>query len=238
MMPLPVRLLLHLAALGLLVACLAYWWLGNLAHEIFGTLLFALLITHIAVNRRWYGAAMRGRYGVTRVFNTVTIAGLAVTMATMLVTSFLISRDVFAFASLDGAFGVREIHMFTAYWVVLIVSVHLGFRWRMVMTVLARMFGIVETNIWRSVLLKAMVAIIAVFGVRSCFEMTFGSKLMLTYTLDMWDFNGSTLGFFVNYGSIMALVAALAHYSAAFTRRRERLSEERPSTADAGVRRS
>lgn len=224
MMPLPLRLLLHLTALGLLVACLAYWWLDNLAHEIFGTVLFALLITHIAVNRRWYGAAMRGRYGVARVFNTVTIAGLAVTMATMLVTSVMISRDVFAFASLDGAFGVREIHMFTAYWVVLIVAVHMGFRWRVVMTVFARMFGIVETNIWRSAFLKAMVATVAVFGVRNCFEMTFGSKLMLTCTLDMWDFSESTLGFFVNYGSIMALVAALAHYSAAFVRRRERPS--------------
>lgn len=35
---------------------------------------------------------------------------------------------------------------------------------------------------------------------------------MLTYTLDMWDFNESALGFFLNYGSIVCLYAAVVHY--------------------------
>lgn len=39
-------------------------------------------------------------------------------------------------------------------------------------------------------------------GVKSSFEMAVGSKLMLTYTLDMWNFSESTLGFLLNYGSI------------------------------------
>jgi hypothetical protein len=222
MMPFPLRLFLHVVAVGLLVACLAYWWLDHLAHEVFGTLLFALVILHIAINRRWYGAIVRGRYGVARSLNTATIVGLAISMILMLVTSVLISRNIFAFASIDGAFGVREVHMFGAYWVVLIVAIHLGLRWAVVMMIFRRMFGISKPNALRSLFLRTAVIFLAVLGVRSSFETTFGAKLLLTYTLDMWDFNESPARFFVNYGTIVTLIAALSHYGSLWTRRLER----------------
>ena len=40
---------------------------------------------------------------------------------------------------------------------------------------------------------------------------------MLTYTLDVWDFNESALGF--NYGSIVCLYAAITHYVLSMMRR-------------------
>ena len=43
--------------------------------------------------------------------------------------------------------------------------------------------------------------------------MAFGSKLMLIYTLDMWDFSESTPAFFFNYASIIGLIAAITHYA-------------------------
>ncbi|WP_208245598.1 DUF4405 domain-containing protein (plasmid) [Rhizobium sp. T1470] len=223
MIPFPARLFLHVVSVGLLVACLAYWWLDNLAHEIFGTAMFLLAAIHIVINRRWYGVAFRGRYNAMRILNTATIIGLVITMTMMLVTSILISRDVFAFASLDGAFGVREIHLFAAYWIVLIVAMHLGFRWPVVMMVSRRTLGITGTNAVRMLLIRIGVGVVAVLGIKSTFEMAFGSKLMLTYTLDLWDFNESTLGFFLNYGSIVTLVAALVYYGSRPFKGRERL---------------
>lgn len=225
MMPFPVRLSLHLVAIGLLVSCLAYWWLDNRAHEVFGTLLFALVITHVVINRRWYVALFRGRYTIARSLNTVTIAGLAIAMAVMLLTSVLISRNVFAFASIDGAFGVREVHMFGAYWIVLIVAIHLGLRWAVVMSVCRRMFGISKPNVLRSSLLRIVVLILAVLGIEGYFEMAFGTKLLLTYSLDMWDFNESVIGFFMNYVAIVALIAALAYYGVTLIKRVERRPE-------------
>jgi hypothetical protein len=44
----------------LLLLALAYWWLENLPHEIFGTVLFALLGWHFAVNRTWFRILLRG----------------------------------------------------------------------------------------------------------------------------------------------------------------------------------
>lgn len=224
-----IRLLLDFTAVGLIIACLAYWWRDNLSHELFGTALFALVIVHNVFNRRWYGAVSKGRRDATRVFNIVTIVGLALAMVVMLVTSVLISRDLFSFLALDGGFAVREIHMFSGYWVLLIIAVHLGTRWAVVMNACRTMFGITNQNLARTIAVRCAAVAIAMWGIRSCFEMAFGSKLMLTYSLDMWDFNESTLGFFVNYASIVGLCVAVSHYTLELVRSVNR-SKTRAST--------
>ncbi|WDZ81501.1 DUF4405 domain-containing protein (plasmid) [Ensifer adhaerens] len=207
-----VRLLLDLITVGLIITCLAYWWLDNLSHEVFGTALFALVLGHNAFNRRWYRNVRKSRRDPVRTFNIFTIICLAIAMLVMFATSLLISRDLFAFASLDGAFAVREIHMFAGYWTLLIVAIHLGTRWMVVMNTFRSMLGLSSPSAARTIVLRAAAVAIAIWGVRSSLEMAFGSKLMLTYSLDMWDFNENTVGFFMNYASIVGLYAALVHY--------------------------
>lgn len=207
-----VRLILDFIAICLIVACLAYWWLDNFAHEIFGTALFALVIVHNVFNRRWYVGVARRKMDVVRVVNIATIFGMAVAMTVMLVTSLLISRDLFPFTARDGVFAAREIHMFTGYWVLLIIALHLGTRWQLVMNVGRGLVGLSDRNLYRTAILRLVAVVVAAWGVRSSLEMGFGSKLLLEYSLDMWDFNESSLGFFVNYGSIVGLYAAITHY--------------------------
>ncbi|NTJ66494.1 DUF4405 domain-containing protein [Agrobacterium rhizogenes] len=214
-MTLRIRLILDFTSLALVVLCLAYWWLGNLSHELFGTALFALVIVHNVFNRRWYPNVARNLGDGPRLLNAATIACLAAAMAVMFVSSALISRDLFPFLSLDGAFAVREIHMFAAYWLLMILALHLGTRWSVVMSVFRGVFGIERPSVFRPVALRLLTFTAAAWGVHSTIEMGFSSKLMLTYTLDMWDFNESALGFFLNYGSIVCLYAAITHYSLA-----------------------
>jgi hypothetical protein len=133
-------------------------------------------------------------------------------MVVMLITSVLISRDLFSFMALYGGFAVREIHMFAGYWVLLIIAVHLGTRWAVVMAICRGIFGIANRSLARTLAIRCAAVLIAIWGMRSWFEMAFGSKLMLTYSLDMWDFDESTLGFFVNYASIVGLCAGITHY--------------------------
>ena len=172
-----VRLLLDFLAVALIVACLAYWWLDNLSHEVLGTLLFALVIGHNVFNRRWYGNVRKGRRDIVRLFNIFTIVCLALAMLVMLVTSMLISRDVFAFMALDGAFAIREIHMFAGYWTLLIVAVHLGTRWTVVMNAVRSTLGLSSPSALRTIALRATAVAITFWGVKSSFEMAFGAKL-------------------------------------------------------------
>jgi hypothetical protein len=207
-----VRLLLDFLAVALVIACLAYWWLENLYHELFGTGLFALVIVHNVFNRRWYGGVAKRGMDAARVVNLVTIAGLAVGMIVMLVTSLLVSRHLFPFTALEGGFAVREIHMFAGYWVLLIIAVHLGTRWQVVMNVVRGLTGLRAGNAYRTAFLRLAAFGIALWGFKSFSEMAFGEKLMLSYSLDMWDFNEDTIGFFVNYASLVGLIVALTHY--------------------------
>lgn len=206
------RIVLDLAALILLIACLAYWWLGNLAHELLGTAFFALIISHNTFNRRWYGVVAKGRQDVPRILNTVFVVGLALSMTVMLVTSILISRDLYSVLALDGAFTVREIHMFTAYWAFMVVALHLGTRWGTVMMVARRAFGIAGESRWRRSLLRLAAAAIALNGLLVSSEMGFADKLMWRYALDMWDFTAQTPRFFLNWLSIVGLYACISHY--------------------------
>jgi hypothetical protein len=208
-----VRLLLDFLAVALIIACLAYWWLDNRSHELFGTALFALVIAHNVFTRRWYGGVAKRRMGLTRTVNLVTIFCLAIGMTAMLVTSLLISRDLYPFTSLSGAFAVREIHMFAGYWVLLIIAIHLGTRWIFVMNTMRSTTRLSLPNTLRTIVLRIAALAIVIWGVKSSFEMAFGSKLMLTYSLDMWDFSENTLGFFIGYASIVGLYAAITHYT-------------------------
>ncbi|WP_320188816.1 DUF4405 domain-containing protein [Agrobacterium rosae] len=208
-----VRLLLNFLAVALIIACLAYWWLDNLSHELFGMALFALVIVHNVFNRRWYGGVAKRRMDATRIVNLVTIFCLAIGMTAMLVTSLLISRDLFAFTSISGAFAVREIHMFAGYWVLLIIAIHLGTRWTIVINTLRSTLRLSSPNTLRTTVLRAAALAIVIWGVKSSFEMAFGTKLMLTYSLDMWDFSENTFGFFIGYASIVGLYVTITHYT-------------------------
>lgn len=206
-----IRLLLDFVAVALVIACLAYWWLDNLSHELFGTALFVLVIVHNVFNRRWYGGVTKRRMDASRIFNLVTIFCLAIGMMVMLVTSLLVSRDLFPFTALSGAFAVREIHMFAGYWVLLIIAIHLGTRWTVVMNTIQSTVRLASPSPSRTIVVKATALAIAIWGVNSSFEMAFFTKLMLTYSLDMWDFSENTLGFFTGYASIVGLYAAITH---------------------------
>lgn len=205
--------MLDFLAVALIIACLAYWWLDNLSHELFGTALFTLVIVHNVFNRRWYGSVTKCKVDATRIVNLITIICLAIGITAMLVTRLLVPIDLFPFTALNGAFAVLEIHMYGGYWVLLIIAILLGTRWEVVMIVFRTAFAMQTPNAVRASSARIFALVVVAWGVKSFSEMALGSNLMLTYSLEMWDFNESTLGFFINYLSIVGLCAAFAHYS-------------------------
>jgi hypothetical protein len=216
------RLALDLIAAGLLSVGLAYYWLGNAVHELIGTAFFALLIAHNIFNRRWYGALPRTRRRVRGLVNIGATALLLTAMLALLVTSLMISNTVFRFLGLDGGFTARQIHIFAAYWALVLVAVHLGLRWPVIMSVARGLFGITGTSAIRTFVLRLMAAALAVQGVRSSFELGLGARLSMQITMDWWDFEASVASFFLHCAATIALYAALTYYAAKWIQRRRR----------------
>ncbi|WP_226584473.1 DUF4405 domain-containing protein [Acuticoccus sediminis] len=208
--PLP-RVALDAAALALLLLAFAYWWLGNLAHELLGTAFFVLLVRHLANNTMWWAALRRGTYDARRVASVVLTLLLAATMAVLLATSLAISQSLFAFLPLPNAFSVREVHWFAAYWVVAIAGLHLGANWPKLARLLGRATGLRLTSRWWDAALVVLAAAIAVQGVLSGAELGVWPRLGFAYSMVMWDFNTSLLPFFAHWIASVGLFAVIGH---------------------------
>jgi hypothetical protein len=219
-MTLPLRMVLDTIAACLLLAGLAYYWVDNTTHELIGTGMFLLVAVHNVFNRRWYGNISRHRRQGSGLMNIVTTAILLTTMLVLLVSSVLVSRTVFGFLGYEGGPTARQVHLVAAHWAVLVVGIHLGMRWSLVMQTVRTRLGLAQHNRLCTVVLRVLAAAIALHGVQSSTTMVFGSKLFLIDVMDMWDFNAEAMRFFLNFASIMGLYIALGHYVSAWLRGR------------------
>lgn len=202
------RLIVDGGATMLLMLALGYWWLGNLAHELAGTALFALLGRHLITNGYWWAGLRKGRYDMRRRIGVLLNTALALTMIVLLATSFAISRSLFAWLPLPDSFTVSEIHMFAAYWVMVIVGLHIGLNWHRV-TALLRNLGM-RAVAWRWLGWSVALAL-AVQGIRSAAVLDLWTRLRFDYSLVMWDFNANAAGFFGHWLAIIALFAVTVH---------------------------
>lgn len=207
------RLAFDFIAAALLLVGLAYWWLGNVVHELVGTAMFLLLVMHNVFNRRWYGTIAKTRKQARGLFNSGLTLLLLIAMLALLVTSILISKALSGFMPAYGAFTVREIHILAAYWVLVIVAVHLGLRWPLLMGVARSLAGISRPSRVRTLALRIVTAAIAIHGVWSASELGLGTKLAMRMTLDWWNFEESVSGFFVHCGAVAGLIMALTYYA-------------------------
>lgn len=206
------RLLLALGAGALFLLALAYYWLDNPAHEWLGTGLFGLLIAHNLLHRRWWGSIAKPRRAPTARLDRALTLSLLASMLALLISSVAISQTAFTFLKLEGSFTARQVHLFAAYWGVVLVSIHLGLRWQRVMHAVRHALRFKAESRARTMGLRSAAAGIAAYGLQSSFVMELGSKLTLQMSLEWWDFAQSTLGFFLRWLSIVGLYTAATHY--------------------------
>ncbi|MBB3527586.1 DUF4405 domain-containing protein [Rhizobium sp. BK456] len=225
--PLIDRLLLPGAMVIFLLLSLAYWWLENVPHEIFGTAMFGLLAWHIVTNRFWFKNLFRGRYDSRRVFIVALHLLLIVNMIILLVSSIAISKSLFSALPIPESVYIREVHRFSAYWVMVIVGIHLGLHWARVMALSLSILGPSTTKAAGTWLLRVSAALLAGVGVWSFSVLGVWNHLTFTYSLDVWNFKTSVTPFFGHWAAVMALPAIATHYVMLGWRNRQRTKPAR-----------
>ena len=204
------RLVLDGLAAGLLLFALAYFWQGNTAHELAGLGMFLLIVIHNLFHRRWFATVAPRRRGK---FNTALTLVLLSGMLALLTSSLVISETVFAKLRLDDDFMARQIHAGIAYWLLVIVAIHLGLRWPLLMAVGGKLLGISATNAARTVVLRTMAIGMAVQGLWSVFALNLHHRLLFQMTLDWWNFEASVAGFFAHCLAIVGLCMFITYYT-------------------------
>lgn len=115
-----------------LLFLMAYQVTGEKYHEWIGAGMLVLFLLHNFLNIGWYKALFQGKYPAVRILRTVI--NLSV-LAAILVTGYsgiVMSRYVFASLKLPGGMATaRRLHLAGSYWAFVLMSVHLGMHWSM-----------------------------------------------------------------------------------------------------------
>lgn len=224
------RLVLDGTSAALLLVALAYYWLDNTAHEWIGTALFGLIALHNVFNRRWYAHLPRRRREAPSLLDMVLTFALLIAMLVLLITSVVVSQTVFGFLQIDDSFTARQIHAFAAYWATVFMAIHIGIRWGRVMNAMRGALGLSAASTRRTWALRLIAGSLALYGLQSAVALEIVPKLTLQMSLEWWDFEASSAGFFAGWLSIVALFAGIAHYS--FTALQHRRLLRRARDAD------
>ena len=182
---------------------------------------------HIVVNRHWFKNLLRGRYDARRVITGLLHLALVINMGVLFATSIAISKAVLAFLPIADNTLLREIHWFAAYWVMIIVGVHIGLHWTRVMATSAGVLGMSQPNRARTWLLRAGAVLFVMFGATSWPVLDVWNKLTFIDSMEFWDFSASVSPFFGHWAGVVGLPAFAAHYTMFFFR-----SNRRPLAAD------
>jgi hypothetical protein len=223
------RLAFDCTAASLLLIGLAYWWLGNVVHELAGTAMFLLLLAHNVFNRRWYGTVRKTRREPRGLFNVGVTFLLLIAMVALLITSVLISNTLSGVMPPFGGFTARQVHVLAGYWALVIVSIHLGLRWPMLMGLARNLFGIAQSSAARTLVLRILAAAIAIHGIWSSFALGVGTTLAMQVTLDWWNFEDGAAGFFVHRMAIAGFYMVLTYYTMKWTKQTGRSAMATPA---------
>ena len=136
------KMLIDLIMTAGLLFQMAYMLVGNTIHEWMGAGMFLLFLIHHGLNWRWYRNLFRGKYTPARILQTVVNFLVLLCMLGLMVSGILLSRDVFVFLGVQGYSGTaRILHMLSSYWGFLLMSVHIGLHWAMVLGMMRNAAG-------------------------------------------------------------------------------------------------
>lgn len=185
-----------------LLLLMAYELIGQTAHEWLGIGTFTLFVLHHILNRHWHRGVFKGRYTAMRWMQTTLVILILLTMCGSMVSGILLSRYALPFLPLNGG-GVfaRNIHMLSAYWGFVLMSLHLGFHWSIVVGMAKNI--VTKPSNFHKYTLRSIALLIAGYGVYAFFKRDIGSYLILANQFAFFDFEEPFLWFLLDYMACM-----------------------------------
>ena len=199
----------------LLPVLMAYSLVGEAIHEWLGIVMFLLFIVHQALNRQWYKNLFRGSYPPIRILSTAINLLLVIIMVALPVSGIMMAKHTFGFIHFRlGTASARLIHLLASYWGFVLMSLHLGLHWNMVLGMVRRVIHIKNGSLWRIWLLRIAAAFVAAYGAYVFPVRGFTEYMFLRKQFVFYDFGEPLPSFFMDYLAVMALFVCIGHYLA------------------------
>ena len=214
-----VRMAVDCAMTVLLLLLMGHSKVGEMVHEWLGVSMFVLFVVHHVLNRRWIAGIRRGAYTPFRVLQTA-LAGLNFcTMLGSAVSGIMLSKHVFSFLALGGASFARTLHMLCGYWNFVLLSLHLGLHWVMIVGMAANRLPKHTALKW---VVRLSAALVAAYGVYALIARQMADYLFGITAFAFFDVSEPFVFFLFDYLSIMELFVWVGHYGALCIKKRRR----------------
>ncbi len=194
-----------------LLLLMAFELIGRAEHEWLGIGMVALFLVHHFLNRKWSKAVFRGRYTMMRTLQTVLAVAILFTILGSAYSGIVLSRHTFRWLELPGSRSIaRTLHMFSAYWGFVLMSLHIGIHWKMIIGIAGKHFSFNNKKI--TVLLRCIGCAVACCGVYAFICRNIGNYMLLKTQFVIFDFEEPIYLFFTDYFAVMWMFVFVGHY--------------------------
>lgn len=204
------RMAVDLAMTVILLLLMGYSRVGEAAHEWLGVGMLVLFVLHHILNRKWILRLFKGRYSPYRVLQTLLVCLILASMVGSAWTGIKLSGHVFTFLGPQtNLMEARELHMRFGYWNFVLLSLHLGLHWIMIVTIVS---GRLPKRAWLRWLARLLGLAIAVYGVHALIAREVKDYLFGTIGFGFFDQREPLIWFLLDYLAIMGLFVWIGHY--------------------------
>ena len=144
---------------------------GILLHEALGIAVAIVFVIHHILNLKWIKGVSKNFFGgiiplKTKIMYILNIL-LFISCGFTILSGILISQELFKFIALKDTFSMSVWHHFSSYVSLILLSIHLGLHWNMVMNAFRKMFNLKEQSPLRKIILRILSFGMAVMGILS-----------------------------------------------------------------------
>lgn len=214
-----VKTILDILMTAALPVLMAYSLVGETLHEIVGSAMLIIFITHHILNRKSTAAMFKGKQTPARIVNTALNIILFAVMILLPVSGIVMSKHLYTFLPTDGLSAIaRTAHLLLSYWGFALMSLHLG----------------LHADIWLNRLIKkkaaftifaVIITLIAVIGVYAFITNRLYEYMFLQTQFVLFDFDKPLILVFGEHLSMIVLFAWIGYWLKEllkFTRRKNR----------------
>lgn len=203
-----------------LLFLMGYQFWGEAAHEWIGSGMFLLFIAHHILNGHWHKSLFKGKYNTMRIVTLCIDVLILLAMLAQMYSGIVMSRHVFDFLPSAGGMSLaRRLHILGAYWGYILMSLHLGLHWNMILGMVRKAVRLKsDSKIRRTVVFFAGL-IIAGYGVWVFIDRDFPTYLFLKSEFVFLDYSEPKTLFYIDYLALMGLCIFIAHYGTKLIRK-------------------